>query len=750
VLARWRSSGVASVGVLVCGVIVGEWDVIVGPNILGMDTATAFYPWFAFLGESLRGGTVPAWNPYQFAGAPYAADPESGWMYLPAMATFTLFALPQAAKSFIVLQALLSALFTYALARTLGAIPVAAAFAGVTYALSGFLFGHGLCCFAYASVGVWLPLILLGAERAIRRTSWLHRVSWWGVAGLGLSQVFAAWLGQGSYYAVLLLGAYLVYRAMLAPARRDVNFWRRLVDLLQHGAGVLLFAIALGAAGLLPRLEYNALSNLPGGYPDSSASVLPSLTDWGFVRDWNVLLLTPSFYYAGITACALAFAAPLVAARRLGVALFWPLGFAVLVLSRLEPTPLHALLSILPYYERLTSRSPERALIVIYLLVCILGALTLTALPRARHALAWLLLGVALVDLNVANRILLAQAQRGEAAYELKRVDLGEYFELSPSLQFLRSRDGTFRYFGYAQHIYGSAIPYTLRWMEPRFRSLGVNNIGLGAALRDIQGYNPVHVARYDEFIAAVNGQAQNYHHADVLGRGVNSSLLDLLNVRYVIVPAVTASDEMAAQLQRAWSPVYEDRDVRIFENPHALGHYRIVHGALQVRPGAALDVLRDGALDPRRTAVLEATPPTLELAVDPEADQVHQVAHEANRIELTIDTGAPGLLVLSEVYYPAWRAFVDNQPVPLYVVDHVLRGVPIPAGVHTVELRYESTTLQIGLLITVCAYGLLLGLPAACCAGALRRSLRRRAGSPWSALQGTHRQPADEEPLQE
>ena len=57
-------------------------------TLLGMDTATAFYPWYVFLGYSVRSGHIPVWNPYQFAGTPFAADPESGWAYLPAMLFF--------------------------------------------------------------------------------------------------------------------------------------------------------------------------------------------------------------------------------------------------------------------------------------------------------------------------------------------------------------------------------------------------------------------------------------------------------------------------------------------------------------------------------------------------------------------------------------------------------------------------------------------------------------------------------------
>jgi hypothetical protein len=707
VLKRWADSDAVQVTLLAGMVLVGEWDVIAGPNILSADTATAFYPWFAFLGDSLRSGRVPAWNPHQFSGTPFAADPESGWMYLPAMLMFGLFSLPIAAKGFIVLQALLAALFTYTLARTLGALAVAATFAGATYALSGFLFGHGLCCFAYASVAVWLPLIVLGAERAMRSSGLLHRLTWWSIAGLGLSQEFAAWLGQGTYYAVLLLGAYLLYGARLRG--------------LLHGAGILAFAVALGAAGLLPRVEYNALSNLPGGYPNSDVNQPVSLLDWGFVRDWNVILLTPSFYYAGITACILALAAPLLVGRNAVASLFWALGLVVLIVSRLEPTPLHALLSVLPSYERLTSRSPERALIVVYLVVCVLAAMTLTALPRRRVPLTLVLLAVALVDVNVANRVLLAQAQRGEAAYQLQRVDLDRYFELPASLQFLQSQDGMFRYFGYAQHIYGGAMPYTLRWMEPRFQALGVNNLGLRAELLDIQGYNPVHLARYADFVDAVNGQEQNYHHSDVLGEGVNSALLDLLNVRYVIVPAVTASDEVAPRLLRSYTPVYEDGQVRIFQNPHAFGQYWIVHDAVQVPRGEALGALQSGAVDPRRTAVLEVAAPALASAARPQADRVSQLAYEANRIAVLTETSASGLLVLSEIYYPAWRAYVDGRSVDTYVADHTLRAVPIPAGSHAVELRYESATLQVGVVITVSAFVLFLALMLAAVANARR-----------------------------
>jgi uncharacterized membrane protein YfhO len=74
---------------------------------------------------------------------------------------------------------------------------------------------------------------------------------------------------------------------------------------------------------------------------------------------------------------------------------------------------------------------------------------------------------------------------------------------------------------------------------------------------------------------------------------------------------------------------------------------------------------------------------------------------------------------VLSEAYYPAWKAYVDGRPVPLYVADHVLRAVPVPAGEHTVELRYESWSLRVGMAVSLISY---LALIALALAGARRR----------------------------
>ncbi len=89
------------------------------------------------------------------------------------------------------------------------------------------------------------------------------------------------------------------------------------------------------------------------------------------------------------------------------------------------------------------------------------------------------------------------------------------------------------------------------------------------------------------------------------------------------------------------------------------------------------------------------------------------------DRIQIEISTEAPGLPVLSEVYYPAWNAYVDGESAPVYRTDHLLRAVPIPEGEHTVELGYELRTLRAEMAVSLVTCVALVTLTVA--AGARR-----------------------------
>jgi uncharacterized membrane protein YfhO len=67
-------------------------------------------------------------------------------------------------------------------------------------------------------------------------------------------------------------------------------------------------------------------------------------------------------------------------------------------------------------------------------------------------------------------------------------------------------------------------------------------------------------------------------------------------------------------------------------------------------------------------------------------------------------------LLVLTDIYYPGWKAFLDGRRVPLERVNYLLRGVAVPAGEHRVELRYEPTSFRLGWMISLATALALIG----------------------------------------
>jgi hypothetical protein len=168
--------------------------------------------------------------------------------------------------------------------------------------------------------------------------------------------------------------------------------------------------------------------------------------------------------------------------------------------------------------------------------------------------------------------------------------------------------------------------------------------------------------------------------------------------------------------------PIYEGRDGRVYEITGALPRAWVV-GAQRVVPNeaAALGTVTSPEFDARRTAVTEQhidnTPVTAPST--PRAGTAVVTRDEPETVTVRVTASRRGLLVLSDTWFPGWKTTVDGHDASLHRVNYVMRGVPLPAGRHTVEFRYEPLSWTIGRLSS------LLGFAALVVALAL--GLRRR-----------------------
>lgn len=218
-------------------------------------------------------------------------------------------------------------------------------------------------------------------------------------------------------------------------------------------------------------------------------------------------------------------------------------------------------------------------------------------------------------------------------------------------------------------------------------------------------GYSPAKIRLYQDFIDHLYRQE---------GTGLpDETMLDLLNTRYVVAPAPLPGYDVAFR--------DEQTQLLVLENPDVLPRAFFV-GETQVVEDreATFAALRDPAFDPRRTALLPAPIDFATTPLDSSSTATAVLdAYTPDEVAWRVETDAPRLLVLSEVYYPAgWKAELDGAEVPIYRADYLLRAVPVPAGAHRLVLRFEPQSHRLGVLVagatTALVYGgvlLLLGL---------------------------------------
>jgi len=72
------------------------------------------------------------------------------------------------------------------------------------------------------------------------------------------------------------------------------------------------------------------------------------------------------------------------------------------------------------------------------------------------------------------------------------------------------------------------------------------------------------------------------------------------------------------------------------------------------------------------------------------------------NELQLRVDMPADGYLVLSEVWYPGWQAWVDGEAAPVLRANYAFRAVRLTPGQHQVRLTFAPRSWLVGLVVTL------------------------------------------------
>lgn len=214
-----------------------------------------------------------------------------------------------------------------------------------------------------------------------------------------------------------------------------------------------------------------------------------------------------------------------------------------------------------------------------------------------------------------------------------------------------------------------------------------------------IGGYSPAKLALYNDIIE------------NQLSKG-NLRVYNMLNTKYII------------------SPDASGKDVEALLNPNAYGACWLVKGIKYV-DNADQEMKALDSTDLRDTAVVRKVLQK-DIPFEPVADSsasLRLIENLNDKIDYSFNSGSNQFAVFSEIYYDkGWNAYLDGKKTVYVKVNYVLRGMPIPAGKHTIEFRFEPRSVILGTTITWIASTIISIIILAAIVAAIRNSTKKNA----------------------
>jgi len=135
---------------------------------------------------------------------------------------------------------------------------------------------------------------------------------------------------------------------------------------------------------------------------------------------------------------------------------------------------------------------------------------------------------------------------------------------------------------------------------------------------------------------------------------------------------------------------------------PNALPYLKLYHRwVIPASDEAAEHIYTDSLFDFQKTILLEHLP-SFPNQVDQAGDTVTLNHFSENRIGIQTRSAVPSILLINDLYYSAWKAYVDERETTILRGFTSLLAVPLTAGAHRIELRYDSAAFNLGWKVTV------------------------------------------------
>lgn len=748
-----------------------------GRALAGTDMLGQGYQLREFALEEIRAGRgLPLWNPYLNGGLPYLAI-LPGPLFYPSTLLYLLMPLHRAIGWTFILHTFLGGGFTYFAARCFGLGRTASTVSGTAFLLTGYVTshlygGHDGRMFAMALI----PLAFGLLERGLRR----GRASWFVALGLVIGCQMLTPHVQVTYFSSLALGLYLLFRVASRRATSGESRSSIIRPLLQFGlAGAV--AATLSAVQILPTiglLEHVVRGGTgESGYAFASSYSLPAQELTAFflpdligslpARYWGSNPIKLHTEYLGAVPLALS-AVALVGAfgssdrrRRRTIWFLCSASALGVAFSLGSATPVHRIAyHLVPMIDRF--RAPAMMLSVVAFFVALLagfGWQTAEEARRSDRALPWVWVwALAAPFLLFGATAALSPSGLSEFAYtawypagwprrpppeftgalRLGGMALAGVGSIALLTAWAVARDRVSRLVVVPLLLlcvidlwrvdarYVETVDAARAFRADHAAAYMADNLTPGERVWQLEGtYGSNDLMLHDvPSIAGVLNFRLRWWERLVGGLGFenlarNPALWGLFDLRFLSVRSELGLPSLTLATEGEGKRVYE-----VSPNPpHA--YFPAAVRAIGDTASALRAVL--GTRRFQESAVVESA------SVRPAgAGSAELLWYRPGDLGFRVHAVRPGLLFLSEMYHPGWRAWIEDREVELLRTNVAFLGAVVPEGEHELRLRFASPAYRLGRVLSlVTLLGSILYLVWA---SLLRGRLRRAAAGPPGA----------------
>ncbi|MEX2028043.1 MAG: YfhO family protein [Candidatus Curtissbacteria bacterium] len=695
-------------------------------NTLITDPILQTYPWRYTAVNNMKLGNLPLWNPYSFSGQPLAANIQSAPYQI---TNFLFFILPFKITWVIqiILPEVLLAAFTFLYLRFgLNLSLSASVFGGFVLPFTGFFVSWSTWG-TVVTTAMWLPLILLSLER-ISKIAWF----WSLVLILSFSQTIFSGHWQTALYVFAASFLYAIFKIIKSKSKVQ--------------AGLILFAAAasilIASIQILPSLEFIEFSAR-----GTDQTYTPQRKDW-FLPPQNLIqLIAPDFFgnpttgnywgvwnygefvsFVGLVPLFLAIFAitkkkkeayffACLAVVSLGLALANPVSkipylLNLPLLSSMQPSRIIFLLdfsiAILAAFG-LDFLINEKKLKKIIFPICLLLLITLALMvvtllaknlfPKivgldaasisARNMVVPTVMSVLLLSIVLVKKLTNKKLYLIIIIFILSAADLFRFsYKFTPfsKLSWIFPETQTLKF------LQGQEKPFRIMTTDRRILH---PNSQAAYALESVDGYDPLYLSDYSKYISTLQSQSPNTKPSSfnriITPQKYDSKLSDLLNVKYVVTLDNLENPNFVK--------VFEEGETKTYLNKKALPRAFFVNSVVnQSDEVTELTTLLDNSFDLTKTATSRnfSFPDQI---INGNA-QVVSYRDSSIDIKTTADKTAP--LILTNIYYPGWRATVDGKEVEIKKADYIFQSILVPAGEHSINFSYRPQSFYNGLYLTL------------------------------------------------